>query len=211
MRSASVCLVAAGLLASCAFGSQEKHDLRLEMKSPSIAPLGTVPGSRVRVASIGARGVLAQRPLAYVDPAQPYEIHQYSRYRWEEAPAERIERLLVEYLRSARVAEWVGGPDQTGANSAVISGRLDHFERVLGTGRTHVEVELELRVNGPGVDAKELLGTYQETEDAGDGSIPRLLAAFDASLGRIFERFTTDLRAHLGEAQGETSREGATR
>jgi ABC-type uncharacterized transport system auxiliary subunit len=154
---------------------------------------------------------LAQRPLVYVDPTRPHEIHQYASYRWEEVPAERIERLLVEHLRAARVAEWVGGPDQASANGAVVSGRLDHFERVLGTGRTHVEIELELRVSGPGASAREFLGTYLETEDAGDGSVPRLIAAFDASLSRIFDRFVADLRVHLDESRSATSAAGALR
>lgn len=149
----------------------------------------------VMVTRFHAEGVLAQRPLAWVDGAAPQALQQRHYHFWNAAPPEMLQDLTADVLRARGVA-----PRVLVAGSGVeadyrISGRLRRFEQEVGDGGGAIAVSLELALYREQPRRLLLLERYDVREPVAEHGIDAAAAAINDVLLTILERFVADLAA----------------
>jgi ABC-type uncharacterized transport system auxiliary subunit len=198
---ASTLLAALALLlalAGCA-PSQQERVLRLDIAAAPEAGRAILDGS-VQIVSFGARGLLSEPRLAYVDWRAPGEQLQYAAVRWDESPARTVERALAHYLRKASPGLAVFDADSRAAADYWISGRLDRFEQVVRPGGNEVAVALDVTLMRTRDRSLVLTGSYCASAPMQGEDVATSLPAFEAALIEIFAGLTDDLRARPAPA-----------
>jgi len=181
------------LLSSCLSGpAPTDHYYRIQVVPPAPGTNRALPGTldvdRLRVEAI-AQG----RRMLYRDGSRPGEVVQYNYHHWADPPNVMIQSLLVDYLRSAGVAERVVTPGVHVDSDYRLTGRLVHFEQILGSGDPRVLVEVEIAIVRKRGDEVLLLETYREEREASGRSVNDAVTAYGAALEAIFGRLAADI------------------
>ena len=181
------------MLAGCT-GAQQERVLRLDVEADA-APGPEVLDGSVQIVRFGARGLLSEPRLAYVDWRAPGEQLQYADVRWDEAPSRTVERALGHYLRRASPGIAVFDADSRAAADYWLSGRIDRFEQVIEGDGSQAAVAIDVTVMRTRDRSLVLTGSYCASREMAGGDPADSLPAFDAGLRWIFARLVDDLRA----------------
>jgi len=179
------------LLAACG-STPENRNIRLDLRGdvPKVAaPLhGTL-----QVLPFGARGVLGERRLAYLDATAPDERKQSASVTWEEYPTQAAMIVAVETLRAAGVADAVFAPDRPGLADYTLSARLDRFELADNA----AVVDLNVTVLSGEERKAFLMGHYCATVAVSTPGTAAVEAAFNEAYRQTMVKLADDL-VHRG-------------
>ena len=185
-------------LAACA-GAPKERVLRLDVSGAAEAGTPVLDGS-LQIVRFGARGLLSEPRLAYVDWRAPGEQLQHADVRWDEVPSRTVERALGQYLRHASPGIAVFDADSRAAADYWLSGRLDRFEQVVERDGAEVAVALDVTLMRTRDRSLVLTGSYCASQPASGSDPVDSLPAFDNALRRIFARLVDDLRTRPAPA-----------
>jgi ABC-type uncharacterized transport system auxiliary subunit len=205
MRGLAASLAAAAALAapvmSCAGDpAPTVHHYRLEAGVP--APLaepaldGVLLVQRPR-----ADAFTSQRSLAYReagDESEAAALHRFRHHLWVDPPPQMLEREIVAYLRSARVAPSVVTAELRTQSAYVLHTRILRLEQTRAPSGVAVAVDFDLVRSGDGqllLQESELVRLPVEGEEIG-----AYVAAQSVALRSILDRLLESLRA--GRASG---------
>jgi ABC-type uncharacterized transport system auxiliary subunit len=187
--------VAMMLAGGCLSGSA-RPDRFYRLEVPDAATRLELPplSGRLLVDSIRGVGMMLERPMLYRETDDPLRVRRDGYDQWVAPPPLMIHRALVEFLRSANLAEVVITPEMRLEADFRLAGRVNRFERLLGESPPRASVEVEF--NLVRLDDRELLllETYREEEDAPEDDFGSSAEAFSRALHRILERLALDLR-----------------
>jgi len=143
------------------------------------------------VGTVRSDGLSGERPLAYSEDPHALALKQYHYHHWEDAPPRLLRQQLVLFLREAKAAGTVIWGKETRSDQ-VLRGRLRRFEHVLRSGAPPLaRVALELRLEDN--DGRTLLVKEYETEKPATGNdVESAVAAVNAAVNDLFERFLVD-------------------
>ena len=195
-RLAALLAVAAMMVQSGCLGGSSPPDRFYRLDVPGAATRLEVSPLRGRllVDSIRGGAMSFERPMLYRKADDPYRIGRDAYDKWVDPPPLMIQRALVEFLRSANLAEAVITPEMRLDADFRLAGRVNRFERLLGESppRAIVEVEFNLvRLEDRGL---LLLETYREEEAFAENGFGSSAEAFSRALHRILERLAGDLQ-----------------
>lgn len=135
------------------------------------------------------------RAVLYRDAVKPLELQRYHYEFWVDHPPRMVHRALLQYLRSAGVADAVvDGSDRTDAAHRLRI-RLLKFEQVLGPESQGIEVELEISLYSESTGSVEWAGVYLQRQDSGSRDIHATARAMQKALEQIFRSLVVDLEA----------------
>lgn len=192
---AALLAVAAALaVGGCLAGSAPPDRFyRLEIPDPDTRLEVPLLRGRLLVDSLRSGSLNLERSMLYRRGDDPYRVRRTGYDRWVDPPTLMIQRAVVEFLRSANLAEVVITPEMRLDADFRLAGRVNRFERVLGEEPPRASVEIEF--NLVRLDDRELLllETYREEEiaEGGFGGSPD---AFSRAVRRILERLVLDLQ-----------------
>ncbi len=135
-----------------------------------------------------------ERSMLYRKEDDPYRVRREGYDKWADPPTLMIQRAVVEFLRSANLAEAVITPEMRLDADFRLAGRVDRFERVLGENPPRASVEIEFDLVRLGDRELLLLETYQEEEEIAEDDFGGSAEAFSRALQRILERLALDLQ-----------------
>ena len=138
-------------------------------------------------------GLHAERAMLYSRHDRPLEILRHHYYFWTESPPRLVQEHLVEYLRSAGIAEHVFRAEAAPGHGLQLEARLLRFERQVGSDPTQVLVELELGWRSRSADTPPARRTYRAREAAADDTIYASVQAYGKALTDIYARFLRDM------------------
>ena len=183
-------LVAAGCTGNFAELPEDRF-YRLPQPAPQRAA-AQVAGT-IAVALPSSDGLHAERALLYSRHDRPLETLRHHYYFWTESPPRLVQEHLIQYLRSAGVAEHVVRAEAAPGSGLRLEARLLRFERLVGGDPPQVLVELELGWHGRSADMPPARRTYRALEAAADDSIYASVQAYGNALADIYARFLRDM------------------
>jgi ABC-type uncharacterized transport system auxiliary subunit len=188
-------VLAMGLaLAGCLSGSAPPDRFyRLEVPDAATRSEGPRLGGRLLVDSIRGDGMTLERLMLRRDASEPSRIKRSSYHHWVDSPPRMVQRAVVEFLRSANVAETVITPELRLEADFRLAGRLNRFELFVGEGPPRAAIELEFTLVRLEDRELLLLETYREEEDTRGSAAGEAAEAFGRALHRILGRLAADL------------------
>lgn len=194
--------VLAVVMTACSVSQPTPEDHYYRLPTPRVAKPAHRPfiGHAVEVSPLAARGLYQERAILYSDTHSPLELHLYNYHFWTESPSRIIQEHLVEYLRAAGIAKQVARTESAGPAPAVVRGRIERFERLVGGARDRVTVELDLRYDGAGPPADATVDrTYTATVPVQGRNMEAVITAFGTALDQACGEFVRDLREATGK------------
>ena len=134
--------------------------------------------------------MVGERNVLYRKDGNASEINRHSYHRWSDPPTILLQTELVAHLKAAGAADTVMAATARVKADYVVSGRLQHFERVLEP-QPHALVEIDLMLT----DAKgEVLvhGSYREEQIAAASTVAASADAFGQAVHAAMDRFLAD-------------------
>ena len=168
------------------------HHYRINVAEPA-APATQRLSGVLQVDRLRTDALSGERDILYQRGSSPSEIRQYTYHLWSDPPALLLQTELVSFLEEAGAAEVVIPATARIQPDFLVSGRLRHFEQLLGSD-TRVNVEIHLTLTSS--DGRVLTNqTYREERAATDRTVAAAAKAFGEAVHDIFERFLADLNA----------------
>jgi len=147
----------------------------------------------LEVGPLRSDALTGERAILYVETERPNRVRPHTYDYWVEAPAAMLQQQLLERLRADGVAPQVLTPEMRVPARYRLRGRVNHFERQLGSAVPSVLVELRLEVIDTETRALRLAHTYRATAAARSEGIEDAVEAFDRAVADVYERFVADL------------------
>lgn len=191
-NSRAALFVLALALSACA-PAQKDRVLRLDVASAAESGGAVLDGS-LQILPFGARGLLSETRLAYLDWRAPGELLQHAAIRWDEPPSRTVERALAQHLRRAGPGLAVFDAESRAAADYWLSGRVDRFELVVAREGAEAAVAVNVTLMRTRDRSLVLTGAYCVSRPAPAGDPAASLPAFEAALQQIFLALTDDLR-----------------
>ncbi len=161
---------------------------RIDPVLPAAGPAWTAGALQMR--GVMAVGVVHERPLLYVRPADPLTIEQHRRAFWAMPPATLVEDAWLADLRARKVAAPVLSSRGRAAPRMEVGGRLLRFQQVLSDSAPGALVELELALRR---DNRVIIERRYVAEATAASAQPDAVpAALSTALAEIFGRFAAD-------------------
>jgi len=152
------------------------------------------PYNIVAVQSLRSDSLHQERSILYSLKSAPLMLNTYYYHLWTNSPDQLIQEYLVNYLRAVNFAHDVVRYGDRTHSDGVVSGYIQHFERIVGDGKPQVLVRLELTFrSATGAKAFALTRVYQEKRTADDDSMESTVDAFSRALASICTHFTRDV------------------
>jgi ABC-type uncharacterized transport system auxiliary subunit len=153
------------------------HFYRLQAVSASAA------ASKLAVRPFRAESLYAERPVVYVDAADPRQLKQYHYHLWLYPPAQLVQEHLAASLGLTSLPV-----DVMDAGGESLEGRVVRFDRVVSGKSSQAVVELELRrLNAAGVPLHS--GVYRAEQTASDETMTAFVIAMEQALAKIYREF----------------------
>ena len=185
------------LLSGCATTSQVPEDrfYQLEAVAPSISVPRPIFPEGLDVDKVSADPLRSGRAVLYRDTRKPLEVKRYHYQFWVDQPPRIVHQALIDYLRASGVADPTDGESRTANGNYALKAHLKRFDRVVGSGRPAVEIELQATVyaNGSGLPLWTKNYLNQQESDASD--MHATAAAMQIALANIFASLVEDLAA----------------
>ena len=182
------------LLMSCSAGSVPRsyfYRIDTSVGSNAAASGPTLNGVLV-VERFSADGLVDERPILYSNGTS-LEVRQHHYHYWVEPPTDMLQEQMAAYLRAQNAATMVTTPEMRVPPDYVLRGRLNRFERTLGTGSDEVLIETRMSLTDVGKNQLLWTDTYRvKVEPAGDDMLAAI-EAFNRGVMTIFARFTRDI------------------
>ena len=134
-----------------------------------------------------------ERPILYGQADEPLKLQRYHYHHWTNIPSKLIQDHLVDYLRSTGMAKQVVRYGEQAKIDAEIGGQLKRFERVIGTDKITVVVQLELFYKTRGHSPKFYQNVYQQELVVTNSSMHATATAFSQALQAIYMDFIRDV------------------
>jgi len=148
----------------------------------------------VAVQSLRSDTLHQERSILYSLKSAPLMLNTYYYHLWSNSPGQLIQDYLVNYLRAVGFANDIVRYGDREHADGVVSGYLQHFERIVGNGRPQVWVRLELSFrSSTGAKPLALTRVYQEKLTADDDNMESSIVAFSKALAKICAQFTADV------------------
>jgi ABC-type uncharacterized transport system auxiliary subunit len=155
----------------------------------------------VAVQSLRSDSLHQERSILYSLKSAPLMLNTYYYHLWTNSPGQLIQDYLVNYLRAVGFADNIVRYGDLGHSDGVVSGYIQHFERIIGDGKPQVLVRLELTYrSSAAAKAFVLTRVYQAQRTADDESMESSVAAFSQALASICSHFSRDV-IHAYKAQ----------
>jgi len=161
---------------------------------PSQLKIQQGPFDIVAVQSLRSDSLHQERSIVYSLKSAPLMLNTYYYHLWTNSPGQLIQDYLVNYLRAVNFAHDVVRYGDRVHSNGVVSGYIQHFERIIGDGKPQVLVRLELTFrSSAGAKAFALTRVYQEKLTTEDDSMESTVAAFSRAIASICTHFTGDV------------------
>jgi ABC-type uncharacterized transport system auxiliary subunit len=189
----AVSLLLVALTAGCAAPSVPKEQyFRLEA-GPAPAPIAHPITGVLEVVPFSADGVAGERPLLFTANGTKLEQRNYA--YWTDVPAAMLRDQTIAYLRSAHAADKVVPSELRLGGSYRIQGDIKRLEQSVRDKKSTGIIELELSLIDENSDALVLDKVYHAEQPAANDTIDATVAALDAGLRDILQRFVADIDA----------------
>jgi ABC-type uncharacterized transport system auxiliary subunit len=187
-------LVLAVAVAACAAPSVPKEQYFRLVATPATEKLAHPFVGILEAAPLGADGVTGERPLLYTANGG-IKLEQRNYAYWTELPTAMIRDQLVAYLRSAGAAEQVVPSELRIGAAYRLQGEIKRLEQSAGKKNDTAILELELSVIDEATDQLVMSKVYHAETPAADHSIDAAIAALNAGLQDVLQRFAADIDA----------------
>jgi|GEM_PF-227106 len=167
---------------------------RIDVAAPSPTNQKTAIAATLVVERPDAAGLADGRPIVYIDSARPNEMLEYNYHFWAEPPSIMLRDQLVDYLRTAGIANTVVTEDLRISADYAVTGKLKRLERIVGDSpKVVIEIELGLRDNR---QSRLLhLSTYRGEAVPADDSVSTAIDAFNAAFTDVCALFASEIAA----------------
>jgi ABC-type uncharacterized transport system auxiliary subunit len=192
-------LITGLLLAGCSVTAPRIHYYRLAVAKPQADASTPRFDGVLTVKRFTADGLIDDRPLLQ-SGNNGLEVRPSHYHYWTEPPTEMVQEQLASYLEAAQVATTVVTSAARVRRQYVVHGRINRFERVLGSGENRVSIELRLSLADDAGGTILWNHTYNANVQPTDGTVPAAISAFRRGLGDIFAQFTTDITTRTDHA-----------
>ena len=195
LRAATLFAVAMMTIQGGCLSSPAPADRFYRLEVPEAAARLELPrlSGRLLVDSVRGDAMTLERLMLFRDADDPSRVRREGYDKWVDPPPLMVQRAVVEFLRSANVAEAVITPEMRLGAEFRLSGRVNRFERVVGEGPPRATIELEFGLVRLEDRELLLLETYRAEEEIAGRGVGESVEAFSRALHRILERLTLDL------------------
>lgn len=189
-------IVMLGLLSACFGGSEvvpQNHYYQLADISSDLKQVGK-PLGVIAVSPLRSDALHHERMILYSLQSAPLMLNTYYYHQWTNTPGRLIQEYLIDYLRQVGFAKAIVRYGERERIDGQISGYIQRFERIVGTGTPKVMVRLELSFIPRAAGAPHALTrVYTVERRAADNSMEATVAAFSTALQTIYGRFVADV------------------
>jgi len=190
--SVTALLLAFLTLAACSQPPLPKDNFYRLMVAAPAAKAGPKYTGIIEVGRFTADGMTAKVPIVYSDTSKPNQVMAYHYHMWNQPPEAMLAEQLVDYLRTAKIADKVVTPEVRADAAYAINGKIKRLERITGASSKGL-VELELSLSERRGGKLLWVKTYRaEVADTGDG-VDGAVSAINTGVGQIFASFTADI------------------
>src|SRR4051794_27374157 len=182
------------LVAGCMAPSVPKEQYFRLVATPPAEKLAHPFVGILETSPLGADGVTGERPLLYTDNGG-IKLEQRNYAYWTELPTAMIRDQLVTYLRAAGAAEQVVASELRIGAAYRIQGEIKRLEQSAGKKNDVGIIDIELSVIDESTDQLVLSKVYHSETPAADHSIDAAVAALNAGLQDVLNRFAADIDA----------------
>jgi ABC-type uncharacterized transport system auxiliary subunit len=187
-------VIAFVMTAACMAPSVPKEQYFRLVATPATEKLAHPFTGILEASPLGADGVAGERPLLYTANGGT-KLEQRNYAYWTELPTAMIRDQLVTYLRAAGAAEQVVQSELRVGAAYRVQGEIKRLEQSAGDKHDLGIVELELSVIDEATDQLVLSKVYHAEQPAADHSIDAAVAALNAGLQDVLQRFAADIDA----------------
>jgi ABC-type uncharacterized transport system auxiliary subunit len=182
------------LVAACAAPTVPKEQYFRLVATPATQQIARPFIGIVAAAPLSADGVTGERPLLYTANGGT-KLEQRNYAYLTELPTAMIRDQLVTYLRSAGAAAQVVPSELRILNNYRIQGEIKRLEQSAGDKNDIGIIELELSVIDEATDQLIMSKVYRSEQPSADHSIDGAVAALNAGLQDVLQRFAADIDA----------------
>ena len=188
------------MIAACSAGSvPQNRFFRLRPMPDDMAPVANpLPGVLV-VERFGAEGLIGERPILYTN-GTALELRQHAYEYWVQPPPDLLQEQMTVYLTARKMASAVTTPEMRIPPDFVLRGRINRFERVLGTDDARVIIEARMSLTDARHNRLLLAETYRATVPVSGADVPASVDAFNRGTEQILAELTADLARPQGTA-----------
>lgn len=191
MKRFSAAALIALCLAACQSVPPVPENKYYRLQAPSgVSATRPLLTSEVIVLPLQADGLYSERAMLFSSDGAR-QLQQYHYHHWLYPPAQVVQEFLAKEWQSLSLASRVQASDRTGDAPYFISGRIVHFERLVGQNKARIELELRLEKKGKRLWQQ----TYRAEEAMSENSLPAYVVATENALKRISNDFLTHLRS----------------
>lgn len=194
MRCAHIVLTFSTLsaLAGCLGGTPPRdHFYRIDPAQPATALPAPVLKGTLEVERLRADALTRERAILRVPSADSLQVTPYTYQLWIDTPTVMLQRSLAEYLRLAGVADRVVVPEMNVDENHELSGWIERLVHVRDEDRVIAELDFSL-IDARGT-SQPLRRRYRVEVATGGTDMDKVVAAFNAAIGEIFERLVADI------------------
>lgn len=185
------------LLGGCFGGGEvlpQNHYYHLARSNSDVVHFNQ-PYGVIAVAPLGSDALHHDRMILYSLQSAPLMLNTYYYHLWTNTPGRLIQENLINYLRDIDFARTVVRDGERTNIDGEITGYIQQFERVVGSGKPRVSVRLELSFLPRSDKTKlhPLTRVYGVDQQAQDNSMESTVEAFSVALQEIYKRFVADV------------------
>ncbi len=191
---AAVLILTVGVMGCSGGAVPQDHFYRLPVDVPESLAAPQLPGILL-VERFAADAVTSQRPVAFAEQPDVYDLKQYHYHIWADAPPKLLQEATVDYLRERGVAEQVMTAEARVLAGHLLTGKIKHLEHLRGkTPQVNVRVEFALtRLRDNQLLWSESFGEAQSVDDASVGGAIRVMGqGFQVILEQLVQQMESD-------------------
>jgi ABC-type uncharacterized transport system auxiliary subunit len=199
-RSGMLAIVLVLALVSCRSGPGPRDSFYRIEASPQIVALpAPLLVGVLEVERFGGEAVMAALPLLYRKSASSAELLRYGYQLWTDPPPLMLQRAIGAGMEASGLATRVVYPEQRVRPDFVLRGRIERLEHIREERVALLALQLDLAADQ---GTRPLYsGRYVERVEASDASVHAVVLAFEVGLGRILDRFRSELEESLRAAR----------
>lgn len=153
---------------------------------------------RIVIRPLRADSLRQERALLYSTDTDGLSLQRYNYHYWADAPPTMLATALRRYLQQSRIANEVVLSESGVRGDIELSGRLLHFEQLIGDGLPRsVKVALRLQVTRRSDGEALLLRDYEQLVAIDSGTMLSSNAAFSTAVTLIMSALVVDLENHV--------------